>query len=165
MVGSSLSTRTLLFALAVLATCFAAFRGDVGTVLVSCVALSAWKRTADGIAKGVATGFRQKASLLLTSTVVAAVIVGLSDATFFLCYNAYMLTQLFLHGVNHFKPYLDSEHICAGTVVAVAPSLCVTALLRKAIWPVKRSMSRLVTGATPAPAFPRPPLSAKMDRD
>lgn len=123
-----LTLRSMMAGVAAIALALAAFRTGVFALIAACVSVMAWKRTSDGIARGLATGFWQKASLLATSTLVSAVILGLSDIT-------YLVGLLISLGPS--SPFPDEGEIVAGSVAGVVAALCVATLLRKTFWPIQ----------------------------
>lgn len=142
--------RSTMLAMAVLTLAFAAPRIGIFPVITACICLLAWRRTSDGIVRGLATSTWQKATLFLTSTTVAAVIIGLSDLAFLVGYEVCTASDVpWL--ISRWSPTSGFDWVVMPSLAGLIPSLCVATLLRKTIWPIKRAVPRprVTTQAVP----------------
>jgi hypothetical protein len=138
-------------AVAIVAVSLAAARAESApiagiTIVGSCVCYLAYKRYSEvvalRVARGLMTNGPQKVTLLLSSVIVAAVIIGLSDVAFLAGYYGYLRVADKTVRMSHWTPYHDPGYMSTGVIIGVILALCVASSLRHTIWPLERAESR-----------------------
>jgi hypothetical protein len=139
---------SLMVGVAIVAVCCAAkvhvesAPGYAIALIASSTAFLAHNTYADALgqrrARGLATSRPQNAALLLASSMIALLVIGLSDMAFIAGYYGFLKVVSEVVVESHWTSYYDPVYMVTGVVIGVILALGVASSLRRTIWPFER---------------------------
>jgi hypothetical protein len=147
---------SLMVAVAIVAVCCAAAvhvemapRYAIAMVMSSAAFLSR-RRYSEALAlrraSGLTTSWRQKLPLIVASTTIAVLVIGLSDMAFLSAYYGFLKLANELILCSHWSPYDDPIYMGTGVIIGLSLALGVATSLRRTIWPHERASPGLTRG-------------------
>jgi|GEM_PF-3232584 len=149
--GAGFNLWTLMAAVAIAAVTLAAARTENApsagiAIVLACISSLAYKKYSEAIslrqASGLTTSPLQKSGTLLTSGIVAAVVIGLSDIAFLTGYYGYLRGADKIIVASHMTPSVTPRFMVIGSIIGITLALCVASTLRRAVYMNDRPKSR-----------------------